>query len=134
LGNFSSKSKPDDLQADSAFRAFICLRETLFAFAFQGERETPRLIKYYPPCPEQCLTFNPRATLTSINQRTGQVNHRTANYLSGQQVSRFNLHLPDDYLMLKVVFQPGAMYQIFEVPLSFFTDQYLDTETVLEAK
>ncbi|NIJ55661.1 helix-turn-helix domain-containing protein [Dyadobacter arcticus] len=98
---------------------------------FRMDRENPQLIKSYAPCPEQCLTFNPRATLMSINQQTGEVNRRTSNYLSGQQVSRLNLHLADDYLMLKVVFQPGAMYQIFEVPLAFFTDQYLDTETVI---
>lgn len=33
--------------------------------------------------------------------------------------------------MLKGVFEPGAMYQMFEVPLANFTDQYLDTETVI---
>lgn len=88
-------------------------------------------MKPYPPCPEQCLTFNPRATLTSVNQQTGQVIHRTSNYLSGQQVSRLNLHLSNDYLMLKVVFLPGAMYQLFGIPLFQFTDQYLDSQSVI---
>ncbi|MFN8345296.1 MAG: helix-turn-helix domain-containing protein [Spirosomataceae bacterium] len=98
---------------------------------FKVAENGPALIKSYPPCPEQCLTFNPHATLTSVNQQTGQVIHRTSNYLSGQQVSRLNLHLSDDYMMLKVVFHPGAMYQLFGIPLVQFTDQYLDTETVI---
>lgn len=98
---------------------------------FKVAKNGPALIKSYPPCPEQCLTFNPHATLMSVNQQTGEVIHRTSNYLSGQQVSRLNLHLSNDYLMLKVVFSPGAMYQLFGIPLLPFTDQYLDTETVI---
>ncbi|AXE16514.1 AraC family transcriptional regulator [Runella rosea] len=98
---------------------------------FKVSKNGPALIKSYAPCPEQCLTFNPHATLTSVNQQTGQIIHRTSNYLSGQQVSRLNLHLSNDYLMLKVIFLPGAMYQLFGIPLVQFTDQYLDTETVI---
>lgn len=90
---------------------------------FKVAKNGPALIKSYPPCPEQCLTFNPHATLMSVNQQTGEVIHRTSNYLSGQQVSRLNLHLSNDYLMLKVVFSPGAMYQLFGIPLLPFYRQ-----------
>ena len=88
-------------------------------------------MKPYPPCPEQCLTFNPRTILKSVNQHTDEVVTRTASYLSGQQVSRLNLHVTNDYIMLKVVFHPGAMYQIFGVPLALITDQYVDTQSVI---
>ncbi|GGD55078.1 AraC family transcriptional regulator [Emticicia aquatilis] len=88
-------------------------------------------IKPYTPSPEQCLTFDPRNTIKSVNEQTAEVVNRTANYISGQQISRLNLHIPNDYLMFKIVFQPGAMYQIFGVPLALMTDQHFDTESVI---
>ena len=116
------------IQPSSHLQSFV---KRYLLLHFKVAPNGPVLIKSYPPCPEQCLTFNPHATLTSVNQQTGQVIHRTSNYLSGQQVSPLNLHLSNDYLMLKVVFLPGAMYQLFGIPLLQFTDQYLDTETVI---
>ena len=89
---------------------------------FKVGQSEASFMKPYPPCPEQCLTFNPRTTLTS---------NRTACYLSGQQVSRLNLHITNDYMMLKVVFHPGAMYRIFGVPLALITDQYVDAQSVI---
>lgn len=98
---------------------------------FKVKQGNISFVKPYPPCPEQCLTFNPRTSLTSINQHTDEVVQRGACYVSGQQVSRLNLHISNDYIMLKVVFWPDAMYQLFGVPLRCITDQYLDTESVI---
>jgi len=98
---------------------------------FKVGQSEASFMKPYPPCPEQCLTFNPRTTLTSVNQHTDEIVNRTACYLSGQQVSRLNLHITNDYMMLKVVFHPGAMYRIFGVPLALITDQYVDAQSVI---
>lgn len=87
--------------------------------------------KAYPPCPEQCITFNPKSKLKAINLHTGEIVHRTANYLSGQQASRLNLFITNDYLMVKVVFHPGAMYRLFGLPMNLIADQYIDTQSVI---
>lgn len=118
----------DHLQPSPPLQAFVKKYQLLH---FKVEQQDASFIKPYPPCPEQCLTFNPHTTLTSVNQQTGEIVHRAASYLSGQQVSRMNLYVTNDYLMLKVVFHPGAMHQLFGVPLTLFTDHYWDTETVV---
>jgi len=118
----------EHLQPSLPLRTFVKKYQLLH---FKVEQSDATFVKPYPPCPEQCLTFNPHSTLTSINQQTGEVMLRTATYLSGQQVSRLNLHVSNDYLMLKIVFHPGAMFQLFKVPLTLLTDRYLDAETII---
>jgi AraC-like DNA-binding protein len=98
---------------------------------FKVDDPNANFSKAYPPCPEQCITFNPKSKLKAINLQTGEIVHRTANYLSGQQASRLNLFISNDYLMVKVVFHPGAMYRLFGVPMNLIADQYIDTQSVI---
>lgn len=41
------------------------------------------------------------------------------------------MHFDEDYLMLKVVFKPGALYRLLGIPLSEFENQYVDAELVI---
>ena len=87
-------------------------------------------IRTYTPQPEQCLTFNPKGHLTAINKQTGEVQRRNYSYFSAQQISTYDLSLDTDYLMLKIVFQPSAMFQLFKIPLDEFGGLYVDAETI----
>lgn len=49
----------------------------------------------------------------------------------GQQVSRYNFHLTQEYLMLRVHFHPGALYRLLGIPLVEFTDLYSDAASII---
>ena len=107
-----------------------CVKEYLLLhFKFDGS--IPKF-QAYTPRPEQCLTFTPRGRLTSINKPTGDVDYRKVSYLSGQHTAAVELHFNnDEYCMLKVVFQPGALYRLLGIPLDEFGRKYVDAESVL---
>jgi len=87
-------------------------------------------VRTYTPCPEQCLTFDPRGRITAVNRQTGKTERRGYAYLSGQQTTSYELHFDPDYLMIKVVFQPGALFKLLGIPLNEFNG-YVDAESVL---
>jgi AraC-like DNA-binding protein len=101
----------------------------LLHFDFRGLLISPT--KLYYPQAEQCLTFDPLGTLTAVTKQSGLKQIRSYSYLSGQQTSTYNLYFPQEYLMLKVVFQPGALFRFLGVPLSEFDHLYLDAESVI---
>ncbi len=85
---------------------------------------------YYPRA-EQCLTFDPRGRITGINKQTGEKQIRSFSYLSQQQTSTYDLRFEEDYLMLKVVFKPGALFRLLGIPLQEFNEKYIDAESVI---
>jgi AraC-like DNA-binding protein len=100
----------------------------LIHFVFAGG--APRPVKPYPPRPEQCLIFYPRDPLTIEYLATGQKIRQPRSIVSGQVVSRQNLHIGDDYIVLKVVFYPGALFHLVQLPLTEITDSNVDAESV----
>ncbi len=100
----------------------------LIHFVFTGTNEKP--IKPYPPRPEQCLIFYPRDPLTIEYQATKRKILQPRSIISGQVVSRQNLHIGDDYIVLKVIFYPGALFHFVQLPLTAITDWNIDAETV----
>jgi len=98
-------------------------------FIFDKEGEIP--FKPYSPKPEQTLTFLPKGGLTVQNLQTGEKNIAPGVSVSGQQVSRYNFFLSSEYLMLRIHFQPGALYRLLRVPLSEFADSWFDAEAVI---
>ncbi|MDB5280034.1 MAG: AraC family transcriptional regulator [Ferruginibacter sp.] len=100
----------------------------LLHFKFDGVSINPT--RAYTPCPEQCLTFDPRGRITAVDRQTGKVQRRSNAYLSGQQTACYDLHFDPDYLMLKVVFQPGALFKLFGIPLNKL-EGYVNADDVL---
>ena len=103
----------------------------LLHFEFTGLSVNPQ--RDYTPCPEQCLTFDPRGHITAINKQTGEKQRRNSSYISGQQSTCYDLHFDPDYLMIKVVFQPGALYKLLGVPLYEFNG-YVDASLILNTE
>jgi AraC-like DNA-binding protein len=97
---------------------------------FSGSSINP--VRTYIPQPEQCLTFNPRGKITAINRHTSEIQRRNYSYLSGQQTSCLDLYFDADYLMLKIVFQPGAIFQLLGIPLNEIADRYIDASSIVD--
>ena len=100
----------------------------LIHFVFAGNIRKP--VKPYPPRPEQCIIFYPRDSLTIEYQTTRQKIVQPRSIVSGQVASRQNLHIGNDYIILKVIFYPGALFHFTQMPLTKITDSNVDAESV----
>ena len=111
-----------------ALRDFV--RDYLIAH-FRFDREKATVLKPYAPKPEQGITFFVRGRPTSVNPRTGEVQTASRVSIFGQQHQRCDVHLTPEFLMLRVHFEPGALFRLLNVPLYEFGDSYFDAEIVL---
>lgn len=82
------------------------------------------------PIPEQCLYFYPRSLPSSQQQNCNWLVGSPA-VLAGQAIERTNLIVPDDYAMVKLLFQPGGLYRLFGTPMTLFTASFADSISVL---
>ncbi|HYF71143.1 MAG TPA: helix-turn-helix domain-containing protein [Ohtaekwangia sp.] len=101
---------------------------------FKFGNSTVKPVKLYFPHAEQCLTFDPKGRVDSINSRTGQQEKRAFSYLSPQQTSAYQLGFEEEYLMLKVVFKPGGLFRLLSIPMTEFGNRYIDAELVIPAE
>jgi AraC-like DNA-binding protein len=112
-------------------REFV--RDYLIAhFVFNKEQPIP--FKRFSPRPEQALTFLTKGYLNIVNLKTGQTHKSPSVSICGQQTSRYNYYLPAEYLMLRINFHPGALYRLFRVPVSEFTNSWFDAELVASSE
>jgi hypothetical protein len=86
-------------------------------------------IKPYPPRPEQCIIFYPRDPLTIEYQNSKRKIVQARSIISGQVISRQNLHIGNDYIVIKVIFYPGALFHFLQMPLTNITDWNIDAES-----
>jgi AraC-like DNA-binding protein len=86
-------------------------------------------VKPYPPRPEQCIIFYPRDPLTIEYQNAQQKIVQARSIISGQVISRQNLHIGNDYIVIKVIFYPGALFHFLQMPLTNITDWNIDAES-----
>ena len=91
-----------------ALQEFV--RDYLLAH-FVFDKNQPIPFKPYSPKPEQAIAFLPRSNLTMLNLLNGQIQRAPSVSICGQQLSRYNLYLRDEYLMLRVNFHPGDHYR-----------------------
>ena len=91
--------------------------------------------KPYPTRIEQALLFFARGRIESHDPRTGIVTSVTSNALFGQHVSRLNFYTftEPDFLMLMVIFQPGAMHRLLGFSSNELTQEFYDAELVMNA-
>lgn len=89
----------------------------------------PATVKVYPPRPEHSLQFFIR-------------DQEIAEYPDGRRLTApcvlTGLHdcavrrvVPNDFLMLQVAFEPGALHRLLGVPANDLHNQYLDAEALL---
>lgn len=100
------------------------IRDYLIAH-FVFNKNEPLPFKPYAPKPEQGITFFPRG-FVSLEDHSGTLIKAPRVSIFGQQVSRYNFHLTQEYLMLRVHFHPGALYRLLGIPIHEFTNKYSD--------
>lgn len=106
------------------------VRDYLIAH-FRFGRETRAPIKPYAPKPEQGLTFFVRGRPSMVHFSTGERLRAPSVALFGQQVTRCDVHLEAEFLMLRIHFRPGALFRLLRIPLYELGENYIDAEPAL---
>ncbi len=90
-------------------------------------------IKPYPTRIEQALAFFGRGGISSHDLTAGNSYKVARSAVFGQQVSRLNFqnYYGPDFLMLMVIFQPGAMYRLLGIPNHELTATYHDASALI---
>ncbi|WP_020600453.1 helix-turn-helix domain-containing protein [Spirosoma panaciterrae] len=86
--------------------------------------------KPYPPTAEQCLYFYPFDLPHSVSVGSQTPLSAASSNIVGQQLTRQNITIKPNYLMLKVSFHPGALFRLLGVPMYLLADGVADLESV----
>lgn len=106
-------------------RAFIQLYRIVHLSFPKGEHVP---FKAYPPRPEQCLAFYPYDTETVEYKNSGKQVAHVPVVLYGQFTEVTNRLIGNRFLVLQIIFKPGALYSLTGIPSHELTNQYLDAE------
>lgn len=98
-------------------------------FMFDSNLEIP--IKPFAPRPETTLCFYPRDLdhISDLGKTLQIIPCRTV--IFGQQTIMKIRRPGQDFLLIMVVFQPGALYRLTGVPQYLLTDSYVDADLIL---
>ncbi len=87
-------------------------------------------VKPYPPSTEQCLYFYPYDLTHSTKSGNKTPESVSSAIIVGQPLTRMNIRINTNYLMLKVSFQPGGLFRLLNIPMYELVDGYADIEAV----
>ncbi|HMP32096.1 MAG TPA: helix-turn-helix domain-containing protein, partial [Saprospiraceae bacterium] len=85
--------------------------------------------KPYTPRPEQCLAFYPLDCETVDYPEGNKSIKNTRVALIGQHNQTTLRSIGNHFMVVQVIFQPGALYRILGIPLSELVNAYLDADT-----
>lgn len=88
-------------------------------------------VKPYPPNTEQCLYFYPFDLPSSTKTGNTAPEGATPGIVVGQPLTRMNITINPNYLMLKVSFQPGSLFRLLGVPMNLLVDGHADLEAIM---
>jgi AraC-like DNA-binding protein len=91
---------------------------------------TPLPFKPYPPRPEHCIAFYVRGCETTEYPFDGLRIKRPRSALSGQHTQQINRYVSPEFLMILVVFKPGALFRFTRIPFQELMNTAVDAEAV----
>ena len=86
--------------------------------------------KPYPPRPEQCIAFYPRGSETSELIPGNAKVTKPRSVISGQFTNRINRYTTSEFMIILVVFKPGALHRMTSIPFYELTNTHVDLESV----
>jgi AraC-like DNA-binding protein len=97
-------------------------------FVFDKNAVIP--IKAYPPSPEHCLSFYPFDTEWVNHADTGKEVSNIRVAFIGQPLAVTNRIVNHNFLVLQIIFQPGALFRLLGIPASELTNSYINAEAI----
>lgn len=89
--------------------------------------------KAYPPRPEQCIAFYPYDKETVEFASTGKEVRDLPVVLYGQFTEVTHRKIGNQFLVVQIIFNPGALFRLTGIPADEFTNQYLDAGIVFNS-
>ncbi len=89
--------------------------------------------KAYPPRPEQCIAFYPHDMETVEYASTGKQVSNLPVVLYGQFTEVTHRIIGNHFLVVQIIFNPGALYRLTGIPANEFTNQYVDAGSVFNS-
>lgn len=103
--------------------------ETILVFHQQKDASEPDPFKPFPPAPEQCLYFYPREKIFHNNFQS-QAHFQPFSIIVGPQVSRIDLKMGCNNLMICAIFRPGSLHRLLGIPMKHLFDHYIDSSLI----
>lgn len=85
----------------------------------------------FPPQPEHCLYFYPYNRVICRHYASNSTDTVPHSILVGPQLSRVDLTMGHDMLVIMVGFQPGAMHRLLHIPMTEMLNLHLDATSIL---
>lgn len=98
---------------------------------FQVDPALPRPTIPFPPQPDLCLYFYPKSKIISHNYADNLVKESPHHMIVGPQLSRVDLTMGYDMLVILVAFQPGGLHRLLRLPMHEIQDTPLDASLLL---
>jgi hypothetical protein len=102
-------------------------------FQYRLDTTKPRPVNPFPPQPEHCLYFYPYDTVTSRYYTYQIVEELPPSTFVGPQLSRVDLTMGYNMLVIIVTFHPGGMYRLLGIPMQEMMTRAVDS-TLLVGK
>lgn len=87
--------------------------------------------KPYTPRPEQCIAFYPKSTETVKYPDTSHIIKNTKVALIGQHTKVNYREVKEEFLVIQVIFQAGALYRLTGIPANELLNEYIEADIVL---
>jgi AraC-like DNA-binding protein len=88
-------------------------------------------LKPMPPAPQQCLYFYPRGGMRTFHHKEAKFINLPNSILVGPQVSRLDLHMPAEHLVVCAAFWPGGLHRLLGVPVTEMLDYSVESRALL---
>lgn len=95
--------------------------------SFQLNTTEPRPTNPFPPQPEHCLYFYPHDKVLCRNCAEERIFELPQSLLVGPQLSRVDLTMGCDMVVIMVGFQPGGMHRLLRVPMHEMLERPVDS-------
>ncbi len=91
-------------------------------------------VKAYPPRPEHCLAFYPFDTEMVEYKNSGRIVKNIPVVLYGQFSEVTNRSIGKNFLVVQIIFNPGALFRLTGVAATALTNEYIDAENIFSSQ
>ena len=98
---------------------------------YQLDTDAPRVTNPFPPQPDNCLFFYPYDSVCCHNYSKGNMEELSKSILVGPQLSRVDLSMGYNMLVIMISFQPGGMHRLLHVPMHEMLGYHFDATLLL---
>ncbi len=98
---------------------------------YQLDPSNPRLTNPFPPQPDNCMFLYPYDSVCCHNYSNSSIEELPKSILVGPQLSRVDLSMGNNMLVIMISFQPGGMHRLLHIPMHEMLGQPFDATLLL---